>query len=93
MSNTRPEHQEYNEVIHALQVATFCHDTNKHDFSATTYATGLSSSWLSAFVNGRIREAGFFKVRKLQTWLEQQNKLNSPTTRRRGSRTITLATE
>ena len=77
MKETNSEHQEYNEVIHALQVATFRRETNKRDFSAASCATGLSSSWLGAFADGRIREAGFFKVRRLQAWLSRNGYLSN----------------
>ena len=61
-------HQEYSSVVKALNSAVGTKQEGRH-FGEVIKATGFSPSWLSRFLDGGIRDAGYSRIRTLQQFL------------------------
>ena len=68
--------KEYEMIIKALSIAT---TTNRgdRDFKKVSKETGLSSQWLSVFLNNGVVDAGFKRLFVLRHWLFMNNFLTN----------------
>lgn len=80
MKNTHEQAEsEYDRIIAALNTAVS--GGNGRNFLAVRAATGMSSSWLSAFADGVIKDAGFKRLFVLAAWLRENGYLDATPSR------------
>ncbi len=61
----------YKEVLDALDEAS-PKVNDRRNFMIVSESTGLTSSWLSAFANEKIKDAGFKKMHVLSSFLKSK---------------------
>lgn len=74
MNENSTTENEYLSIVRSLDAAT-SRANGRRDFSDVSEKTGLTSAWLSCFTKGEIRDAGYHRVKSVESWLLSKNML------------------